>query len=66
MEDMRALKISEGVDAVEHFNSMEQFNFEGLTSDQIRELMAACPESFEQDSDIDQSEDDGQPKVYIC
>lgn len=30
---------------------LEQFNFEGLTADQIRELMAAGQESLEQDSE---------------
>lgn len=32
---------------------LEQFNFEGLTADQIRELMAAGQESLEQDSESD-------------
>ena len=57
--DQRARKISGGADAGDPFNSVEQFNLDGLTAEQIRELMAACPESFEQDSEMEQSEDDG-------
>ena len=48
------------------FAPVEMSNFEGLTPDQIRDLMNACPDSYEQDSYIDESEDDGQPKEYIC
>lgn len=45
---------------------IEMSNFEGLTPDQIRDLMNPGPDSYEQDSYIDESEDDGQPKEYIC
>jgi|LauGreDrversion4_2_1035121.scaffolds.fasta_scaffold577874_3 hypothetical protein len=41
------------------FAPVEMSNFEGLTPDQIRDLMNACPDSYEQESYIEESEDDG-------
>lgn len=51
------------------FSGLDRANFSGLSPDAIRDLMAACPDSFEHDSfsDDSQNQQDGQgPKEYIC
>lgn len=46
-------------DPEDPFAPVEQFDFEGLTPDQIRDLLAGCPDSFEHNTYSEQSEDDG-------
>ena len=48
------------------FAPVEALNLEGLSPDQIRELMGVCADSYEHSIYSEEGEDDGQPREYIC
>lgn len=60
----KAARIPVEIDPNDPFAPVERINYSGLSPEEIRDLLAACPDSLDQ---ISSYEDDGdQQREYVC